>query len=44
MNSFLRQYAVIALTRHVEEGMRPERGQHHSPYAGRRRDHNRDPR
>ena len=43
MNSFLRQYAAIALTRHVEEG-RPEGGQHHVPYSGRRRDLNRAPR
>ena len=44
MNSFLRQYAEIALTRQLEEGTRPERGQHHSPYAGRRRDRDRGPR
>jgi len=44
VNSFLRQYAAIALTRHVEEGARPDGGQHHAPYSGRRRDRNRAPR
>lgn len=38
MNSFLRQYAAIALTRHQHGTARPERGQHHPTYAGRRRD------
>jgi hypothetical protein len=38
MNSFLRQYAAIALTRHLEGTARRERGRHHRPYDGRRRD------
>ena len=41
MNSFLRHYSSIVMTRHQEEAARRDRGQHHPPYADRRRDRNR---